>query len=187
MKSLSIQCLSIPIRLLTNVKWGRTLKQYRIVGLNRLNVFSTGGAGNDWIQCKWDLLRSFCCSCRAAAESSLTYAITVWFGNVSADDRRQLDKVVRIAQRIIWCDFPPLAEVYEARLQKEGLNSPTGWQPFLISFLIRVDEALRPEHPGPRIAHILKLSTSLTRHTQRCRPRSRLNNCATGQVFWKHF
>lgn len=34
---------------------------------------------------------------------------TVWFGNMSAEDRRQLDKVVCTASRIIGCDLPPLS------------------------------------------------------------------------------
>lgn len=59
---------------------------------------------------------------RAAVESILTYAITVWFGNMSAEDRRQLDKVVRTASRIVGCDLPPLSDIYKARLQKKGLK-----------------------------------------------------------------
>lgn len=59
---------------------------------------------------------------RAAVESILTYAITVWFGNMSAEDRRQLDRVVRTASKIIGCNLPPLAVIYKARLQKKGLK-----------------------------------------------------------------
>ena len=48
----------------------------------------------------------------AAVEGTLTYTITVWLSNMSAEDRKQLDKVVRTASRIIGCDLPPLAEIY---------------------------------------------------------------------------
>ncbi len=58
---------------------------------------------------------------RAAAESILTYAITVRFGNTLAEGRRQLDKEVHTAFRITGCDLPLLAVIHKARLQKKGL------------------------------------------------------------------
>lgn len=48
----------------------------------------------------------------AAVENILTDAITVWFGSGSAEDRRQLDKVVRTDSRIIGCGLPPLEEIH---------------------------------------------------------------------------
>lgn len=58
----------------------------------------------------------------------------------------------------------------------------------LISFLLTEDqEVLRQEHPSSRIAHILKLSASLTLQKQHCRPLSYFNNCAMGpDVFKAH-
>lgn len=35
--------------------------------------------------------------------------------NMSAHDRRQLDKMVRTASRITECDLPPLAEIHKAK------------------------------------------------------------------------
>lgn len=59
---------------------------------------------------------------RAAVESVLMFGITVWFGNVSAEEKRQLNKVVRTASKIIGCEVPSTSEIYEARLQKKGVK-----------------------------------------------------------------
>lgn len=59
---------------------------------------------------------------RAAAESILTFAIPVWFGSVSAEEERQLNKVVHNASKITGYEIPSLAEIYKARLPTKGLK-----------------------------------------------------------------
>ena len=48
---------------------------------------------------------------RAAVESILTYAVTVWFGNVTVEEEKQLNKVVHT-----------FSEIFKARLQKRGIK-----------------------------------------------------------------
>ncbi len=74
----------------------------------------------------------------AAAESILTFALTVWFGSVSAKEERQLNKVVCTASKIIGCEVPSLTEIYKARLQKKGrkiLKDPSHPANCLFNFL----------------------------------------------------
>lgn len=47
-------------QLISWLTWGKEEepKQSRTVGLCKLNMFSAGGVGKDWIQCKWDHISS---------------------------------------------------------------------------------------------------------------------------------
>ena len=45
---------------------------------------------------------------RAIIESVLTFSITVWYGNASQRDRESLDRIVRIAVKIIGCELPSI-------------------------------------------------------------------------------
>lgn len=63
--------------------------------------------------------------CRAAVESILTFGITVWFGRVSAEDKRQLNKVVLRASKITGCEVPSLPEIYKAAQERpEDFKGP---------------------------------------------------------------
>ena len=56
---------------------------------------------------------------RTAIESILTYAITVWFGNITTSELHSLEKVVRTAERIIGSDLPSLQSIYRSRTIKK--------------------------------------------------------------------
>lgn len=81
--------------------------------------------------------------------ASSPYAVTVWFGNTSAEGSGQLDKAACNASRIIGCDLPPRVEIYKVGLQMKGLkvlNDPSHSANNLIHlFLLTKDwNALRP-------------------------------------------
>jgi len=50
-----------------------------------------------------------------AAESILTGSITAWFGNSSSQDRRALNRVVRLAERTIGTTLLTLQDLYSRR------------------------------------------------------------------------
>lgn len=52
--------------------------------------------------------------CREAVESILTFGITARFGRASAEDKRQLNKVVLAASKVTGCEVPSLPEIYKA-------------------------------------------------------------------------
>ena len=52
---------------------------------------------------------------RSVIESILTYAITVWFNNITKDELNSLERVVRTAQRIIGTELPSLHSIYQTR------------------------------------------------------------------------
>lgn len=49
---------------------------------------------------------------RSTIESILTYCYTVWFGSCTAEDRKDLQRVVRAAERVIGTTLPPLSIIY---------------------------------------------------------------------------
>ena len=59
---------------------------------------------------------------RATVESVLTYAITVWYGNISKAEKMSLDKIVKTASKIIGSDLPLLEVLYENRLRNKALS-----------------------------------------------------------------
>ncbi len=57
---------------------------------------------------------------RSAIESILCYCITVWYASCTAQDRKDLARVVRTAQRIVRDPLPDLNSVYAERLQNKA-------------------------------------------------------------------
>ena len=53
---------------------------------------------------------------RAVIESTLTFSICVWYGSTSQQLRNKLERVVRTAGRIVGCELPSLASLYDKRL-----------------------------------------------------------------------
>ena len=56
-------------------------------------------------------------------ESILTFAITVWFGSVSAEKEKQLNRIVRTGSKITGCVVPSISEIYRVRLKEKGLKT----------------------------------------------------------------
>ena len=50
-------------------------------------------------------------------ESILTGCINAWYGNCSASDRKELQRVVRMAQYITWAELPAIQKLYTRRCQ----------------------------------------------------------------------
>ena len=52
---------------------------------------------------------------RTTLESVLTYGITAWYTSCSVADRKQLQRVIKTAQKIIGCPLPSLEDITSAR------------------------------------------------------------------------
>jgi len=61
--------------------------------------------------------------CRSVIESILCQCFTVWYSSCTADNRRDLARVVRTAQRIVGVTLPGLDTVYAGRLQKPATST----------------------------------------------------------------
>ncbi|XP_075935394.1 uncharacterized protein LOC142935136 [Anarhichas minor] len=59
---------------------------------------------------------------RSVIESILCMCFTVWYASCTAENRRDLARVVRTAQRIVGVTLPDLDTVYAGRLQKKARN-----------------------------------------------------------------
>ncbi len=59
-----------------------------------------------------------------AIESLLTPCISVWYGNVSNQDCKALQRVVRLAERISGSALPSLQDIYLKRCKSRALKSP---------------------------------------------------------------
>ena len=57
---------------------------------------------------------------RATVESMLTFSISVWYGNASAEDRLRLQKVIHAAEKIIGCELPSLEALYRQRTTRRA-------------------------------------------------------------------
>ena len=55
---------------------------------------------------------------RAAVESVLTFSVTVWEGNTTAMEKKQLDRVVHIASKITGRNLPTVSSIYTARTKR---------------------------------------------------------------------
>ncbi len=55
-----------------------------------------------------------------AIESVLTQCISVWYGNVSSQDCKALQRVVRLAERISGSALPSLQDIYLKRYKKQS-------------------------------------------------------------------
>ena len=59
---------------------------------------------------------------RCTIESILSTCISVWYGNCTVKDKKSLQRVVKIAQRIIKMPLPSIASVYEKRCLRRARN-----------------------------------------------------------------
>ena len=59
---------------------------------------------------------------KATVESVLTFSISVWYGNTTACERKQLDRVVRMASKITGHDLPSVSSIYTARTKRKMLK-----------------------------------------------------------------
>lgn len=57
---------------------------------------------------------------RSTIESTLTSCITVWYTSCTAAERKDLQRVVKAAQRIVGTELPNLDNIYKSRLQKKA-------------------------------------------------------------------
>ncbi|XP_055496185.1 EF-hand calcium-binding domain-containing protein 11 isoform X2 [Leucoraja erinacea] len=57
---------------------------------------------------------------RYTVESMLSDCIVAWFGNLSAQERKRLQKVVNTAQSIIGSDLPTIEGIYRSRCLKKA-------------------------------------------------------------------
>ena len=51
-------------------------------------------------------------------ESVLTFGVSVWGGNITEDDKTQLERVIKCAQRIIGAPLGSVADTYETKARK---------------------------------------------------------------------
>ena len=57
---------------------------------------------------------------RSVIESILTFSIIVWYGNISESQKGSLDKIVKIASKIIGSDLPTLESIYLERIRSKS-------------------------------------------------------------------
>ena len=57
---------------------------------------------------------------KASIESILTFSICVWFGGLSFKDRAALDRIIKVASKIIGSELPSLEELFIARSTKKA-------------------------------------------------------------------
>ncbi|KAF7643987.1 hypothetical protein LDENG_00229950, partial [Lucifuga dentata] len=55
-------------------------------------------------------------------ESILTFSVTVWFSNITTQEAKRSERIVRTASTIIGIKLPALKEIHESRLKKLGLK-----------------------------------------------------------------
>ena len=55
---------------------------------------------------------------RATVESVLTFSITVWYGNATAFERKQLERVVRTASKITGRVLPTVSSIFSTRIKR---------------------------------------------------------------------
>ena len=56
---------------------------------------------------------------RATVESVLTFSITVWYGNTTAHERKQLERVVKTASKITGHDLPSVSSIHSTRTKRK--------------------------------------------------------------------
>lgn len=57
---------------------------------------------------------------RTTIESILSLSMTVWYGSCTAQDRKDLSRLVRTAQGIVGCCLPDLDSIYSTRVQRKA-------------------------------------------------------------------
>ena len=59
---------------------------------------------------------------RAVIESILCFGITTWFGGATDEEKLQLERIVKHASRVIGCELPSVASIYNTRLVRRARN-----------------------------------------------------------------
>ena len=59
---------------------------------------------------------------RATIESILAYGITAWYAGCSVADRRALQRVINMAQKITGCSLPSLEDIASSRYLSRAAN-----------------------------------------------------------------
>jgi len=85
-----------------------------------------------------------------AVESILTQSITAWFGNSTSQDRRALQRVVRLAECTIGTTLPTLQDLYSKRCRTRACR-------------IMKD----PHHPHNKLFQLLRSGKRLRSHAAR--------------------
>ena len=69
---------------------------------------------------------------RGTIESLLTYCFTSWYGNSTVEEKKQLHRTLRTAERIIGTSLPFLADMYQQRCLRRatGIIGDTTHPPF---------------------------------------------------------
>ena len=57
---------------------------------------------------------------RSIIESILSFSLTTWFGSTTAQNRSDLQHVIKTATKIIGCDLPTVESIYEKRLVRKA-------------------------------------------------------------------
>ena len=57
---------------------------------------------------------------RAIIESVLTFSITVRYGSTTQRDKENLDRIVKVATKVIGCDLPSIESLYSVRLIRKS-------------------------------------------------------------------
>lgn len=102
----------------SNLSWNQNTEsivkkcQQRLHFLRQLKKFRLNGS----------ILEQFY---RATVESILCFSISVWYSGASEKEKAQLDRIVRQASRIVGCDLPSIASLYNTRLIRRA-NSIIG-------------------------------------------------------------
>ena len=72
---------------------------------------------------------------RGTIKSLLTYCLTSWYGNSTEEEKKQLNRTVRTAEKIVGTTLPSLADMYQQRCLRRatGILGDTLSQPHLPS------------------------------------------------------
>ena len=57
---------------------------------------------------------------RATIESIMCFSISVWYSGANAKDTAQLERIVKQASRVVGCDLPSIASLYDTRLVRRA-------------------------------------------------------------------
>jgi len=57
---------------------------------------------------------------RGTIESIMSGGVTVWYGNTTAQDRKTIRRVIRMAEKIIECTLPSIEEILRSRCQHKA-------------------------------------------------------------------
>jgi len=55
-------------------------------------------------------------------KSILSGGVTVWYGNTTAQDTKAIQRVIRTAEKIIWCALPSIEEIFRSRCLRKACS-----------------------------------------------------------------